>query len=379
MKRIYLIDYLKAISIIMVIITHYEWEDKTTPFFTLIIAMAVPIFMLLTSYNFSMSFERKADGTFLGLYDRKLVMPRIVRFTVPFLIIYMVEVVMYAVRGQSFSFQELIYHLIEGGFGPGSYYYPILIQLLFLFPLIYFMIKRLSWIGVAVVGLVNLAYEYYVQYSEMELETYRLLIPRYLMFLAMGCYMYFHLQERVQIEEILAKAECMPGKERAKAECMSGKECAKADRVSVKIRRKYPLPIWTLLPAFGIGLYFILWVFQFENQPELEIFCFWTRTSMLTAFYIFPVIYLLMRFGKNGKIPGIVGTIITEIGKSSYHIFLVQMMYFEFFDDILFPAEPAVPVTIGNIIVCLTAGYGFYLLETHIHKKTSGALQPVRV
>lgn len=67
-KHIYLIDYLKAVGIIMVIITHYEWEDKTTPFFTWFIAMAVPIFMLLTSFNFSMSFERKTSGRIIELY-----------------------------------------------------------------------------------------------------------------------------------------------------------------------------------------------------------------------------------------------------------------------------------------------------------------------
>ena len=45
-KHIYLIDYLKAISIIMVIITHYAWEDKINGWFLFLINMAVPVFML---------------------------------------------------------------------------------------------------------------------------------------------------------------------------------------------------------------------------------------------------------------------------------------------------------------------------------------------
>lgn len=319
-KHIYLIDYLKAAGIIMVIITHYEWEDKTTPFFTWLIAMAVPIFMLLMSYNFSMSYERKTHGKITELYQWKTVMPRIVRFTVPFTMIFVLEMILEAAAGQPYSIKEIITCFAEGGVGPGSYYYPILIQLLFLFPVIYLLVKHISWGGVGAVALVNLAYEYYVHYSEMELDTYRLLAPRYLLFLAMGCYLYFHLKEE----------------------------------------KKYPLPIWSLIPGFLVGFGFIVWVYQLENQPELTLFRFWTRTSMLTAFYIFPIIYLLFRYLKNRQIPGIAGVVLSEIGKASYHIFLVQMLYYEFFDDILFPLHPAVPVTVGNVLVCLTVGYGFY-------------------
>lgn len=43
-KRIDFLDYLKAICVIMVIITHYDWADKDSPFFTMLINMAVPVF-----------------------------------------------------------------------------------------------------------------------------------------------------------------------------------------------------------------------------------------------------------------------------------------------------------------------------------------------
>lgn len=338
-KHIYLIDYLKAIGIVMVIITHYEWEDKTTPFFTWVIAMAVPIFMLLMSYNFSMSFERKTNGRIMELYQWKNIAPRIVRFTVPFAMIFVVEMVLELLDGQRYSIKEMMTCFVEGGIGPGSYYYPILMQLLVLFPVIYLLVKHVSWIGVMGVAIINYAYEYYVRYSEMELDTYRLLAPRYLLFLAMGCYLYFHL----------------------------------------KNEKKYPLPIWLLILAFTVGFSFIVWVYQLENQRELELFRFWTRTSMPTAFYIFPIICLLFYYLKNKKIPGKAGTILSEIGKASYHIFLIQMVYFEFFDDVLFPLHPAALVTIGNVVVCVALGYGFYLLEKNLQDKSTGTFQPIRI
>lgn len=58
-KRIDFLDYLKAICVIMVIITHYDWADKDSPFFTMLINMAVPVFMIISGYNFAMSNRKK--------------------------------------------------------------------------------------------------------------------------------------------------------------------------------------------------------------------------------------------------------------------------------------------------------------------------------
>lgn len=61
-QRIDFLDYLKAICVIMVIITHYDWANKSSPVFTMLINMAVPVFMIVSGYNFAMSNCRKADG-----------------------------------------------------------------------------------------------------------------------------------------------------------------------------------------------------------------------------------------------------------------------------------------------------------------------------
>lgn len=58
-KRIDFLDYLKAICVIMVIITHYDWGDKDSPFFTMLINMAVPVFMIISGYNFAMSNRKR--------------------------------------------------------------------------------------------------------------------------------------------------------------------------------------------------------------------------------------------------------------------------------------------------------------------------------
>lgn len=84
-QRIEFLDYLKAICVLMVIITHYEWTDKTSPFFTMLINMAVPVFMIISGYNFAMSNRKKAEGRLGKMYGWEMMKPKLIRFLVPFL------------------------------------------------------------------------------------------------------------------------------------------------------------------------------------------------------------------------------------------------------------------------------------------------------
>lgn len=340
-ERIYLIDYLKAISVIMVIFTHYAWEDKTSLFFTLVIAMAVPIFMVISGFNFTMSYEKKTGGTLRELYAPSLMLHRLYRFLLPFILIYIPEMLLHILmRGDSFSAGDWILYFIEGGLGPGSYYVPVLIVMLFTFPLMYVCIRRFSYFGVCLVALVNLAYELFVYYGHVPGPLYRLLFFRYLLYVALGCYMYFHFQN-------------------SKKESLSHK--------------KYPLPWAALLLMFLTGLSFSVAVYQFGWRPP--IFRYWVKTAMPLALYIFPFIYVLMRYLGKKQLPDPFGSILSKIGQASYHIFLIQMVYYRLFDDIVFPPGPAIPVVCGNILITVTLGYGYYLLESKLSKWLLGKLQ----
>lgn len=328
MKRIYLIDYLKAISIIMVIFTHYDWQDKTTLFFTLLIAMAVPIFMIISGFNFTMSYEKIPNQHIKQLYTPSGIGHRLYRFLLPFIMIYIPEMFLHPIiRKEHFTGSQWVYYFITGGLGPGSYYIPVLIVMLFCFPLIFICVRRFSYLGVFFIGILNLIYEVFVHYNHMESFLYRLLFFRYLLYTAFGCYMYFYFQNR----------------------------------------KKYPLSVPALILMFMTGLSFSLAIYQFHWQPP--IFHYWTKTAMPIALYIFPILFFLMYFYRNKKIPGILGNILTKIGQASYHIFLIQMVYYRLFDDIIFPPKPALLVVCGNIIITLSVGYIFYLLETKLSKK----------
>lgn len=326
-KRIYLIDYIKALCIIMVIFTHYDWKDKTGLFFTLVIAMAVPVFMVLSGFNFSMSYTKKTDGSLRELYAPRELLVRIWRFLRPFLPIYVLEMILHPmIRGEYYSPADWIYYFFRGGLGPGSYYVPVLIVALLTFPLVYVCVARFRYLGVFFVGLANLFYEILVRLIPISNDLYRLLFFRYLLYTAFGCYYFFHLKDR----------------------------------------ERYPIHKWLLTLFFFLGLSFSVAVYQFHVTPV--IFRYWTKTAMPLAFYIFPILCLCMTLWGDKKIPGLIGEILSKIGQASYHIFLIQMVYYRLFDDLIFPPKPVLPVVCGNIILCLIIGYGYYLLETTVSK-----------
>ncbi len=332
-RRIYFIDYLKAFSILMVIITHYEWENDATPLFTLVIDMAVPIFMLVSGYNLSMSYNRRTDGTLRELYSPRILLPRSSRFLLPFAIIYPLEMLLHIViKGRTYTAYDLVRYFFRGGLGPGSYYVPVIVAFVFVLPLIYLVIQRYAELGVCIIGLIHLLFEIYVRVAAVSLDTYRLSFMRYLLYVGLGCYLFWNSKDS----------------------------------------EKYKVSTGMLIAMFLCGLSFSLAVYQFGWKPP--IFRFWTSTSLPMALYVFPIIYVLMYHLKRKQIRGVFGTLLVKISQASYHIFLVQMVYYRVFEELIFPSQRNFPVALillANVLISLVFGYGFCILEKLIRKETT--------
>lgn len=316
-KHIYLIDYLKAISIIMVIITHYAWEDKINGWFLFLINMAVPVFMLISGYNFSASGMRKAEGKFKNMYHHEILIPKVIRFTVPFAFVFVFEIILKIAQGEEYSFLDILLRFVKGGYGPGSYYYPIMMQLLLIFPVIYFLVKRFQWLGVFIAAGLNFVYEIIIHKMGMQVEDYRLLVFRYIFYIALGCYLFFFIEKKISV--------------------------------------------WILLLMMTVGSGYLVAVYYEGYEPHL--FTYWTRTCMVTAFYIFPIVYFLFHYCMEFRIPGKLGDALSEIGKASYHIFLVQMVYYHFEFGKMFQGVSVALQVICNVAFCLSVGYLFYFAE----------------
>ena len=89
----YFIDVLKGICILIVIITHYNWDkgERLKYLFPFWVEMAVPVFMIISGYVSSKSFEKKQINKLAQAYEPFLILSKILRYTIPFIIVYMLS------------------------------------------------------------------------------------------------------------------------------------------------------------------------------------------------------------------------------------------------------------------------------------------------
>ncbi len=75
-----------------------------------------------------------------------------------------------------------------------------------------------------------------------------------------------------------------------------------------------------------IGLVYLLLPLYWNY--EYRIFTYWPKTSMMVSFWVFPLIYMAMKIAKNIHGKGIFKDMLILIGRASYHIMCVQILFF---------------------------------------------------
>lgn len=334
MKRNHVVDILKGICIICVIITHFNWQssDRLMPVFPFLIDMAVPVFMILSGYVYAISFERRGISSVGQAYQTDYVVDKLLRYTIPFLIIYALELIAFYRLGIVHNLREIIWNFLVGGFGHGSYYYPIMIQFVFVFPLVYFLIQKFEFFGLILSGLLNAFYELLQKSYYVSDKQYRLLLFRYLLLIVFGCYL--HLKKG-------------------------------------KIRK----PIGIVSALTGI---FFIWMYMYRHYtPHLVIY--WSGTSFVGALYIMPVIGLLLSSAKLNRIKC---PPIELLGKASYHIFLFQMFFYQFVSyplQVRFADAPTAIMLFVSIAVCVSGGLLFWVIETRMSKWIRKGIRAMRL
>lgn len=322
--RNHFLDVLKGICIIFIVITHFAWqeEERLQFLFPFWIDMAVPVFMIISGYVYAFSYRKNEIVSMEKAYALNNVIDKIIRYTIPFLIALMLEhAVMIKLNMESISIQGIqstIHTFLVGGIGPGSYYYPVMIQFIFTFPLIFFTIKSYKFKGVIICGIANGIYEVLQHAYGMNEECYRLLLFRYILLIAVGCY--FSLYNEM-VNRMLA----------------------------------------IICEIVGIG--FILLVCYTNYSPR--VITYWTRTSFMAALYIIPiVVWSLKTLHKMKCAP------LELLGKASYNIFLTQMVYYAFAAGYVGERiDGRALQLLANLAICLGVGVLFYYIETPLTKK----------
>lgn len=318
-QRNHFLDVAKGIAIIMVIITHFSWEDeeRLRYLFPFWVSMAVPIFLIITGYVSSASFEKKGVNSMMQAYDKSIILHKTMRYTIPFFFAYIIDVVLYSINERFPSIKEIVVNFLRGGFGgSGTYYYPILMQLIFLFPLIYFIINRYKnglWICLAL----NVAYEVFARVYMLNGPCYRLLSFRYILLIAYGSYLY---QKQ-------------------------GNHLGKIN--------------WLL---FFAGITFIVATDYLGYEPVTV--HYWKRTCVYAILFFLPVFSFAMDHLKNIRFGPL-----ELLGNASYHIFFVQMIYYHYLSERIGAYLPGRGWhVLFNIFICCMVGVGFYYIETPVSK-----------
>lgn len=86
------VDVLKGMAMLCVLITHFRWPEqyRLIPVFPFIIEMAVPLFMVLSGYTWTLSYRKNGDSV-LELYSPEHLVKKILRFTIPYIPIIIIE------------------------------------------------------------------------------------------------------------------------------------------------------------------------------------------------------------------------------------------------------------------------------------------------
>ena len=316
------VDTLKGIFIIFVIMLHFPYETGETNrfLFPFWVTMAVPCFMFISGYVSALSFKKKGFEKLGEMYAIKGILKRLLRFVIPFTIAFIAEWIVfrifkvYLVNVITYGLRAFCLDWLTGGKGQGSYYFPVMIQLVIVFPIIYLVIKKFKIGGLAGCFIANAAFDALATFCGMSDAAYRLLFFRYLFVVAAGTF--FALEPDFF---------------------------------------KSPVGKITGVCSLILGISFIFLFSYADYEPH--IFTMWRTTSMLTCLYIIPILCILI--GKCHKGFGS----LELAGKASFNIFLVQMIYYNFVNDmaVYIPSRPL--LLMFNILNCCIAGILFYIVE----------------
>ena len=279
-------------------------------------------------------------------YGRSLLSRRFKRILVPFTLLFIIQIALLCVIDiKEISLQDIAFSYIFGGYGPGSYFVPVVLQGILVLPILYLWAIRNPKYFLLSTFLISLVLEYLMIITFVPEWAYRLLYVRYLFAGALGVW--------------LAVSKQATGKKVIVGALVSFIYIIAVNYLNVQF--------WFLYPAWGS-----------QHAPSY----FWPLLIILAGLTYLPNV------SKN-----VVSGAIERIGRASWHIFLVQMAFFWalggavrslFLGDITLPVAlnistilPVAPgfvlLTCFNLGVCLFLGYTFFICEektSHsIHKK----------
>lgn len=339
MKSSYLpqIDFLKAFAIMSVILMHtIRPENMPNSIYLFFIVQAVPIFLVITGFNWCSSFyDKPPESTYIKSYFLKKSNRLIKPFAVIFICSILLGLLQYVYFGQT-NLNLSLYSFI--GLlpipGPGNYFFTIMLELIFIFPLLFLFYSNKPKYFLVVCFVINIVFELISPYLlSNRIYLYNASVLRFLFAIALGMW----------------------------------------------ISKDYRLLSTTSIPVLIGSVFSIVYLLLniFGNYP-IPYFLSEQHTQNIFSFF-YPALLVLvgLKYLPCTVSANSLNDFIVTIGKASYHIFLVQMFYFSvlnspfgpgFFKYFTFGLDstnalvPAINLLL-NEAICIMLGLLFYRIK----------------
>lgn len=315
------LDVLKAISIILIILTHVNVTDaqRSELLYNFWVYPAVPIFMVISAFNYT---ERGVESWF----SSGVFLKRCGRLLIPYVIVFAIEIIRSVyLNGKIGSAISIISSFLCGGGGPGGYYIAMLFQLLVIFPVVYSLLKPQESRLKNTCGLILFCLLYEIGANTIPLtgQFYRICLFRLLLAVVLGILLSMY-KERISGSAI---------------------------------------PVI----CFIMGAIYLFMVTCAGYTPKIV--NSWLPTSMFAIPYSVAIVYWFYKkenfFTRHQR--NIVVVVLAFIGRATYFIFLSQKVYFIFSFSKKFLSSTSLPCSVAfDAAVCLIAGCIFYLLYSKI-------------
>jgi len=336
------IDILKGLAIMSVIILHtIPAAVVKLPISVFTVYQAVPVFLILMAVTAVMSFKRRGYNHILSIYPEYL-KNRLKRLLYPLVIVWIISL------GLGILLNKDIYigiFTIMGYLpltGQGDYFISVLLQFTLLFPILYKLYNYNSKYFLISCLIFNLTFELFSAYNPIlrgNSYWYKACMFRYLFLIALGMW----LANNFDFTDIRSF-----------------------------IKKKF------VLAGLGVSILYMIGLSAFSFYfPYIQ--GAWQPQIILSFFYPLFLCALGIRYLPSAK-KGIWG-IISVIGKASYHIFLLQIIFFgagfsvtslianSGMNSVYNIYMLGIIALAGNISITLILGVSFYYIGPKLTKK----------
>lgn len=332
--RLVQIDLLKGLAIISVVATHtFAVSQMVTGYANLYLWQAIPLFIIIMAFNAGNSFTRRGDTTLRGLFSLSYFARRFDRIVYPVLLIGLFEVAVMTffpavVRNEPLAITPALFLGWLPLNAPGNYFVSIALQFIVLFPLLYYCYKRAPRATLVGCFAVNVAFEFAAPFiiAHYGLFWYTTTILRYLSAIGLGLWI--------------------------------------TDGASVLLKRN-----WFIVPGAAFSFAYLV-ASDVARTSVISYFePYWFTHNVASFFY--PLLLVMLGLKFLPRTARGAAAAVARCGQLSYHIFLVQLVYFavvpmSWIIWTLYHVHYNVflGLLLGvNVVACCALGMGFARLE----------------